>query len=75
MRSYDAETHRLIYRRILESAQGDGIAFAFERMSRTPNTILAHRLVLSAEQDSLGRLRQESERAMVEVLQRVPIPG
>jgi len=45
---------RQVYRRILESAQGDGIAFAFERMSRTPNTILAHRLVLLAERQGRG---------------------
>jgi predicted DsbA family dithiol-disulfide isomerase len=44
------EAARQVYRRIVESAQGDGIAFAFERMKRTPNTILAQRLILFAEQ-------------------------
>jgi predicted DsbA family dithiol-disulfide isomerase len=44
------EAARQVYRRIVESAQGDGIAFAFERMKRTPNTILAQRLILLAEQ-------------------------
>jgi predicted DsbA family dithiol-disulfide isomerase len=45
---------RQVYRRIVESAQDDGIAFAFERMPRTPNTILAQRLVLLAEQQGRG---------------------
>ena len=44
------EAARQVYRRIVESAQGDGIAFAFERMKRTPNTILAQRLIAFAEQ-------------------------
>jgi predicted DsbA family dithiol-disulfide isomerase len=44
------EAARQVYRRIVESAQDDGIAFAFERMRRTPNTILAQRLILFAEQ-------------------------
>jgi predicted DsbA family dithiol-disulfide isomerase len=45
---------RQVYRRIIEHAQGDGIAFAFERMKRTPNTILAQRLILFAEQQDRG---------------------
>ena len=45
---------RQVYRRIVESAQDDGIAFAFERMKRTPNTILAQRLILLAEQQGRG---------------------
>jgi predicted DsbA family dithiol-disulfide isomerase len=44
------EAARQIYRRIVEAAQDDGIAFAFERMKRTPNTVLAQRLILFAEQ-------------------------
>lgn len=48
------EAARQVYRRIVESAQGDGIAFAFERMQRTPNTILAQRLILLAEQRERG---------------------
>jgi predicted DsbA family dithiol-disulfide isomerase len=39
-----------VYRRIEESARADGVAFAFERMPRTPNTLLAHRLILYAEE-------------------------
>ena len=48
------EAARQVYRRIVESAQGDGIAFAFERMKRTPNTILAQRLIAFAEQQDRG---------------------
>jgi MoxR-like ATPase len=35
---------------------------------------LAHRIVLGTQQDSLGRVREESERALSEILDRVPIP-
>jgi predicted DsbA family dithiol-disulfide isomerase len=41
-------------RRIVESAQGDPITFAFDRMQRTPNTILAQRLIWFAEQQERG---------------------
>jgi predicted DsbA family dithiol-disulfide isomerase len=39
-----------VYERIEESGRADGVAFAFERMPRTPNTTLAHRLILFAEE-------------------------
>jgi predicted DsbA family dithiol-disulfide isomerase len=45
---------RQIYSRIVEAGREDGIAFAFERMKRTPNTVLAQRLVLNAESQSRG---------------------
>jgi MoxR-like ATPase len=35
---------------------------------------LAHRIVLSSQQDSLGRQREESEAAIAEILARVPAP-
>ena len=35
---------------------------------------LAHRVVLGAQQDSLGRAREEAERALGEILERVPAP-
>jgi predicted DsbA family dithiol-disulfide isomerase len=38
-----------IYRRIEDSGRADGVAFAFARMPRTPNTMRAHRLILLAE--------------------------
>ncbi len=45
---------RSIYARICEAGRADGIDFAFERMPRTPNTVLAQRLILLAEQEGLG---------------------
>jgi predicted DsbA family dithiol-disulfide isomerase len=41
---------RHVYRRIEDSGRADGVTFAFERMPRTPNTLLAHRLILFAEE-------------------------
>ncbi|MGH6900715.1 MAG: DsbA family oxidoreductase [Geminicoccaceae bacterium] len=41
---------RDVYRRIEDSGRADGVTFAFERMPRTPNTLLAHRLILFAEE-------------------------
>ena len=45
---------RQVYERIREAGRQDGIEFAFERMPRTPNTILAQRLILFAEQQGRG---------------------
>jgi predicted DsbA family dithiol-disulfide isomerase len=45
---------RTIYARIRESGRADGVDFAFERMPKTPNTLLAHRLILLADQRSLA---------------------
>jgi len=45
---------RSIYARIREAGRADGVEFAFERMPRTPNTLLAQRLILLAEQEGLG---------------------
>ena len=39
-----------VYQRIEDSGRADGVAFAFDRMPRTPNTTLAHRLILFAEE-------------------------
>jgi MoxR-like ATPase len=35
---------------------------------------LAHRVVLSTQQESLGRAREEAERALSDILERVPVP-
>jgi predicted DsbA family dithiol-disulfide isomerase len=48
-RKFGGDVHG-VYRRIEESGRADGVAFAFERMPRTPNTLLAHRLILLAEE-------------------------
>jgi len=37
--------------------------------------VLAHRIALAAQQDSLVRSREESERVIADLLQRVPVPG
>src|SRR6185503_1909618 len=38
-----AERGRQLDARVAAEGEGEGIAFAFERMQRTPNTIQAHR--------------------------------
>jgi predicted DsbA family dithiol-disulfide isomerase len=43
-----------IYERILAAGRADGVEFRFERMPRTPNTLLAHRLILLADERGLG---------------------
>jgi predicted DsbA family dithiol-disulfide isomerase len=45
---------RRVYQRIGEAGRAEAIPFAFERMPRTPNTLLAHRLVLEAQVEGLG---------------------
>jgi MoxR-like ATPase len=37
--------------------------------------VLAHRLVIAAHSDSLGRSRQDAERILLEILERLPAPG
>ncbi|MEP9348608.1 DsbA family oxidoreductase [Xanthobacter sp. KR7-225] len=45
------ERGRMLDARTIEAAQGDGIAFAYDRILRTPNTFRAHRLMrLAARQ-------------------------
>jgi predicted DsbA family dithiol-disulfide isomerase len=43
-----------VYQRIQESGRADGVDFAFDRIRRTPNTVLAQRLLLYAEEHGLG---------------------
>jgi predicted DsbA family dithiol-disulfide isomerase len=45
---------RQVYERIREAGRQDGIEFAFERMTRTPSTLAAHRLILHAEARGRG---------------------
>jgi predicted DsbA family dithiol-disulfide isomerase len=47
--------------RVAAEGRGEGIAFAFERMPRTPNTVAAHRLIDLAQ-------RQEHGEAVVDAL-------
>ena len=45
---------RSIQERIVAAGRADGVEFAFERMTRTPNTLLAHRLILFADEHGRG---------------------
>ena len=47
------EAARAVYGRIREAGAGEGIAFAFERMPRTPNTFVSHRMVHFAVREGL----------------------
>jgi predicted DsbA family dithiol-disulfide isomerase len=40
-----------MYKQVEEAGNGEGISFAFDRIKRTPNTILAHRLIRFAQRD------------------------
>ena len=50
----DAQANE-IYQRIRYAGAEEGIPFAFEKMTRTPNTVAAQRLVLLAESQGKGR--------------------
>ncbi len=43
-----------VYARIAAAGQEDGVTFAFDRIGRTPNTVLAQRLVLLAQSQAKG---------------------
>lgn len=48
------ERGRSLDARVAAEGQGEGIAFAFERIERTPNTLAAHRLIEIAQQEGRG---------------------
>ena len=48
------EKGRALDARVAQEGAGEGIAFAFDRMQRTPNTIAAHRLIGLAQQQGKG---------------------
>ena len=48
-----ADAARAVYDRIREAGAEEGIAFAFERMPRTPNTFASHRMVHFAAREEL----------------------
>ena len=48
-----ADAARAIYDRIREAGAEEGIAFAFERMPRTPNTFASHRVVHYAAREGV----------------------
>lgn len=49
------ERGRELDARVAGEGRGEGIAFAFERMQRTPNTIAAHRLIALAQKQGVGQ--------------------
>jgi predicted DsbA family dithiol-disulfide isomerase len=49
-----ADAARRLQRRIAEAGRRDGVLFEFDRIARTPNTLLAHALLLEAQRR--GRL-------------------
>jgi predicted DsbA family dithiol-disulfide isomerase len=48
------EKGRALDARVAQEGAGEGIAFAFDRMQRTPNTIAAHRLIDLAQKQGKG---------------------
>jgi predicted DsbA family dithiol-disulfide isomerase len=48
------EKGRTLDARVAQEGAGEGIAFAFDRMQRTPNTIAAHRLIDLAQKQGKG---------------------
>lgn len=53
------EASRRLDRRLVEIGEQEGIAFAFERIARTPQTITAHGLLLAAQRRGLVELAAE----------------
>ena len=48
------EKGRALDARVAQEGAGEGIAFAFDRMQRTPNTVAAHRLIDLAQGQGRG---------------------
>jgi predicted DsbA family dithiol-disulfide isomerase len=48
------EKGRALDARVAQEGAGEGIAFAFDRMQRTPNTVAAHRLIDLAQTQGKG---------------------
>lgn len=53
-RKFGAEKSRQLDLQMAENGREAGIAFAFDKMQRTPNTRLAHRLIWQAEREGLA---------------------
>lgn len=48
------EKGRMLDARVAQEGAGEGIAFAFDRMERTPNTVAAHQLIDLAQKQGKG---------------------
>lgn len=53
------EASRRLDRRLVDVGEQEGIAFAFERIARTPQTVAAHGLLLTAQRRGLVELAAE----------------
>jgi len=49
------ERGRQLDARVAAEGKGEGIAFSFERIQRTPNTVAAHRLIALAQKQGAGQ--------------------
>ena len=49
------ERGRQLDARVAAEGEAEGIAFAFDRMQRTPNTVAAHRLIALAQKQGVGQ--------------------
>ena len=49
------ERGRQLDARVAAEGRAEGIAFAFDRMQRTPNTVAAHRLIALAQKQGVGQ--------------------
>ncbi len=49
----DLDAFKILEDRVVEAGKGEGITFAFDKIDRTPNTFLAHRLIWYARQRGL----------------------
>jgi MoxR-like ATPase len=58
------------------AALADGREFVLpDDLKSLAGAVLAHRLVVAAQSDSLGRARQEAEKVLLDILDRLPAPG
>lgn len=55
-----AERAKQVYEPVLAAGSAEGLDFAFERMTRTPNTALSHRLVRHAGENGLAEAAMEA---------------
>jgi MoxR-like ATPase len=58
------------------AALADGRDFVLpDDLKATAGSVLAHRMVLANQIDSTGRTREEAERVLAEITNRLPLPG
>jgi len=64
------EQARALDARVAQEGAGEGIAFAFDRMERTPNTVAAHQLIdLAQTQDRASPLASGKAGAVAQALE------